>query len=467
MGKRQIMSDKIKSHASGCILTYSGEMMDPLHPDPERIHIEDIAHSLSMLCRANGHFKTFHSVAGHCIECYEEAKARNLPERVQAFCLLHDAAEAYLGDFVSPVKYRMDDYREAEETILSCVYRKYIGSLPSREEEDMVKEIDRTLLYYEFEALMGQPVGDEPACGLVSDQDFRERDRRDVEREYLQLFNKITGDNCLSDGDERELSASVHDGRKTCAPGKEGRETGDKGICVFFDVDETLYDQSEVFCRIYHDMFGALSDVPAKEIFLRSSYYNELVFDKIQSGRMHPSEVIPYRLQMAMRDYNIPVKEAEAGRFRDRYIEAEGEISLSAEMEGLLCELADRCVTGVITNGVHDHQSRKIESLGLKRLIPEELVLISGDVGFRKPEAGIFREAERRCKGTASRMIYVGDNYENDVAGAMGAGWTAVWMNRKRLALPAGARMPDYEVHTEKELRVLLEDILQKSIADK
>ena len=41
------------------IMTYTKKMFDPLHPKTELIDIEDIAHALSMLCRANGYFKSF------------------------------------------------------------------------------------------------------------------------------------------------------------------------------------------------------------------------------------------------------------------------------------------------------------------------------------------------------------------------------------------------------------------------
>ena len=44
------------------IKTYTGVMFDPVHPESERIDILDIAHALSMLCRANGHFRSFYSV---------------------------------------------------------------------------------------------------------------------------------------------------------------------------------------------------------------------------------------------------------------------------------------------------------------------------------------------------------------------------------------------------------------------
>ena len=63
------------------IMTCSKKMFDPLHPNPNLIDIADIAHSLSMLCRAYGHFKSFYSVGQHSINCMNEAEA-------SCFCLL-------------------------------------------------------------------------------------------------------------------------------------------------------------------------------------------------------------------------------------------------------------------------------------------------------------------------------------------------------------------------------------------
>ncbi len=49
------------------IQTFTGKKFFPLTPDPELICIEDIAHSLSMQCRYNGHSKQFYSVAQHSV----------------------------------------------------------------------------------------------------------------------------------------------------------------------------------------------------------------------------------------------------------------------------------------------------------------------------------------------------------------------------------------------------------------
>ena len=58
------------------ITTYTRKHFDPVHPDPENICIEDIAHALSMLCRGNGHVSSFWSVGEHCICCAKEALGR-------------------------------------------------------------------------------------------------------------------------------------------------------------------------------------------------------------------------------------------------------------------------------------------------------------------------------------------------------------------------------------------------------
>lgn len=86
------------------ITTYTGDHFDPTLPEAEHLHIEDIAHALSLICRGNGHVKTFFSVGSHCINCAKEAAARGYSGRLVLACLLHDASEAYLSDVPRPFK---------------------------------------------------------------------------------------------------------------------------------------------------------------------------------------------------------------------------------------------------------------------------------------------------------------------------------------------------------------------------
>ena len=141
-----------------CIKTYTGVMFDPLHPELELVDILDIAHALSMLCRANGHFRSFYSVGQHCINCAREAKAKGYSMRVQLACLLHDASEAYLSDVTRPVKQQMPIYKAIEKPLQEAIWTKYLGEALTEEENAQVFEIDDTILYYEFIYFMDEAI---------------------------------------------------------------------------------------------------------------------------------------------------------------------------------------------------------------------------------------------------------------------------------------------------------------------
>ena len=124
------------------ITTYGGTHFTPTEPKKEDLHITDIAHSLSMLCRGNGHVKTFFSVGQHCIHCAMEAQARGYSKRIILACLLHDASEAYMSDVPRPFKQELPDYKKWEDALLDIIYEKYLGTPLSAEETALVKEVD-------------------------------------------------------------------------------------------------------------------------------------------------------------------------------------------------------------------------------------------------------------------------------------------------------------------------------------
>ena len=81
-----------------CLTTFSKVDFNTFEPEEDKIRIEDIAHALSMMTRANGHFPQFFSVGQHCIQCCHEATARNYLPQTALACLLHDGSEAYLAE---------------------------------------------------------------------------------------------------------------------------------------------------------------------------------------------------------------------------------------------------------------------------------------------------------------------------------------------------------------------------------
>jgi len=173
------------------ITTYQKLRFDPLDPKSEDISEYDIAHALSLLCRAGGHFAHFYSVAQHSVNCAKEAMARGYSKRVILGALLHDASEAYLSDITRPVKAHLPRYLEIEDTLQRAIYQKWLSPMLNEDELFKIREIDDTLLYHEFLNIMKERVfAEEPK--LHSCCSFEREDFEKSEKEFLSLFKALT-----------------------------------------------------------------------------------------------------------------------------------------------------------------------------------------------------------------------------------------------------------------------------------
>ena len=107
------------------ILTASGGYFDFAAPTVEQIHIGDIAKALSNTCRFGGQCD-FYSVAEHCCHCFDLARLHD-PSNValHRLALLHDAAEAYIGDVPKPLKNMLPEYRRLETSIEAVVADRF------------------------------------------------------------------------------------------------------------------------------------------------------------------------------------------------------------------------------------------------------------------------------------------------------------------------------------------------------
>lgn len=85
--------------------TWQGVRFFPLDPRPEEVLLADIAHHLSRINRYNGAAQIEHySVAEHSVLMANALHREGCPPEVCYQALMHDAAEAYIGDMVRPLK---------------------------------------------------------------------------------------------------------------------------------------------------------------------------------------------------------------------------------------------------------------------------------------------------------------------------------------------------------------------------
>lgn len=122
--------------------TFTGRI-DPLNPSPSEINIEDIAHALARICRYGGHCVGFMSVARHSIWVME--RLEHLGSKMALTGLLHDAAEAYIGDVPRPLKRNpeMQVFLDAEKKLEACIAEVFDLAHPL---PDIVMEADRQVL---------------------------------------------------------------------------------------------------------------------------------------------------------------------------------------------------------------------------------------------------------------------------------------------------------------------------------
>ena len=85
-----------------------------------------------------------------------------------------------------------------------------------------------------------------------------------------------------------------------------------------------------------------------------------------------------------------------------------------------------------------------------------EVVLVSADVGWRKPRPEIFREAFGRMGIGAREAIFVGDSPEVDVLGAQAVGLDVIWIDNGTKTLPPGTPAPTHTVSRFPEIVGLL-----------
>jgi hypothetical protein len=166
------------------IQTYSGRQFFPLDPRADEIHIEDVAHSLSLQCRYAGHCRRFYSVAEHSVHLARFVSAPN-----KLWALLHDASEAYLVDVPRPVKPALTGYKGLEQCVMLEIAIRFNLSWPMPQEvhdADMRICVDEKAqnmapgLMWGIDGL--EPLGITLPCWMP----------QRAEREFLKCFRELT-----------------------------------------------------------------------------------------------------------------------------------------------------------------------------------------------------------------------------------------------------------------------------------
>lgn len=166
MGDMQADYNHIPKEGSPFILTHTGRQIFFDHVYPEDICIEDIAHALSHLCRYTGHTTMFYSVAQHSLLVTEKIPGN---AETKLVALLHDAAEAYVGDVSSPLKKWIKEkdnwaYDSLHHAIQAVIHRRY--GITNDHVHNDVRMYDQAAAIFEFEGFFGLSIEELERSGI-------------------------------------------------------------------------------------------------------------------------------------------------------------------------------------------------------------------------------------------------------------------------------------------------------------
>jgi HAD superfamily hydrolase (TIGR01509 family) len=135
------------------------------------------------------------------------------------------------------------------------------------------------------------------------------------------------------------------------------------------------------------------------------------------------------------------------------------ELSKAAEFPAhhgpLLTDLARRYRVALVSNFDYTPTALGIlREAGVADLF--DTIVVSDEIGWRKPAPAIFEEALRRVGVTADQTLFVGDRPDIDVLGAHQVGMRTAWINPDAAPLPPGIPKPDVELRDLGDLRPVL-----------
>lgn len=202
---------------------------------------------------------------------------------------------------------------------------------------------------------------------------------------------------------------------------------------VYFDVDDTLYDQMEPFDKAFREIFTEVKVKNMGSLYKLFRTYADKSFPAYQAKQITIQEMWILRLSQTLNEIGVTsFDDTRILSFQKIYNDNLDHIKPYPQLMDLIKHLKKMNISvGIISNGDYAHQMNKVRQLGLLDEIPESKIFVSGMLKISKPHPEIFNRAVKAEGVAPNDFLYVGDNFENDIYGGTGAGLKTVWFNHR------------------------------------
>lgn len=200
-----------------------------------------------------------------------------------------------------------------------------------------------------------------------------------------------------------------------------------KTKAVLWDLDDTLYSRVNAARQTFYGMFRENfypdeSDEfigQAVDFMMSQAKRNNMVHDEAFRAVLEKYPARKPYIRSNCLDYYY----AHISDFAEPFPE-QIEVIKKLRKAGIKTAL----VTNVSSERIYS-QKKKIDVLGIESLF--DCIVLSGELGIHKPDRRIFDYTAKRLGVSNEECVFVGDDPDSDISGALNADMEAVWIDRE------------------------------------
>jgi 2-haloacid dehalogenase len=206
---------------------------------------------------------------------------------------------------------------------------------------------------------------------------------------------------------------------------------GKNYTAVLFDADGTLLDYKRSESYALGNALVSLG-LDSKSIDYVSRYraINKTLWGELEKGKLSPGELRVLRFEKLFSEIGV---RTDAPAFSKMYLDYLSQTGfLLPRAADVLEYLHKKYVLILITNGFQDVQYSRLKKAGIFEYF--DPIIISEEVGAKKPDEDFFSETFRRVKNVEkSAALLVGDSLSSDILGGEQFGIDTCWYNPERV----------------------------------
>lgn len=228
---------------------------------------------------------------------------------------------------------------------------------------------------------------------------------------------------------------------------------------IGFDLDDTLYSRAELYKKVFKIVNNTIIniDISFSDFFKVFQKHSDIEYNQFINRIKTKNEYRIDRVINTYQEFNISISVDEAIIFNSLYLYFRGDLIYRNMAEEVLEYLKNKGYElFILTNGPYSGQKDKLKVLKIDKYIPADKWFISDEIGYTKPDKRVFQFVEKELNYQGHEILYIGDDYINDIKGSQQLNWNSIFLNLHDKHMSS---KPENGVQNFSEIKDILKDI--------